>query len=232
MRPLLSLSINMTYCSFNRLVKTSHADKARAEGQQNAALHNNRAFFDDWTAARPSKDWPARPDSSSAERAQTGGGTVGLPMVSPAPPLPPEAQREREDVVHVRSLSGDVHGSSDRVQPVSAAPSGPADCRRKHKRVDGPFDGLRVGALETPVQLYDLSRGGCFINSMHQQRPGVTLLMRIDLPDEGWITVTAETVYGRGEFGYAVRFIEISDEASARLERVLQALELRAVHSA
>ena len=67
---------------------------------------------------------------------------------------------------------------------------------------------------------------------MHQQRPGVTLLMRIDLPDEGWITVTAETVYGRGEFGYAVRFIEISDEASARLERVLQALELRAVHSA
>ena len=56
--------------------------------------------------------------------------------------------------------------------------------------------------------------------------------MRIDLPDEGWITVTAETLYGRGEFGYAVRFVEISDEASARLDRALQALELRGANGA
>jgi PilZ domain. len=81
-----------------------------------------------------------------------------------------------------------------------------------HTRVHGPFDGVRIGALETPVQLYDLSRGGCFINSMHQQQPGVRVLLKIDLPHERWITVSAETLPRSNEFGYAVRFVNMSVE--------------------
>jgi hypothetical protein len=42
--------------------------------------------------------------------------------------------------------------------------------RREHRRFAGPFDGRRVGAIETPVRIYDLSRGGCFITSMHEER--------------------------------------------------------------
>jgi hypothetical protein len=105
-------------------------------------------------------------------------------------------------------------------------------CRRQHKRVDGPFDGFRIGALETPIQLYDLSRGGCFINSMHQQQPGVVLLLKIELPYEGWITCKAESLPGRGEFGFAVRFVEMSDEAAARLERAVTKLAQRVPHEA
>jgi hypothetical protein len=158
-------------------------------------------MFDDWTAARPSSEWPTRQTPSSPAPAESDQRTVDLRMVPPPTP-PAEAERERLEV----------------------APPEP-DCRRRHKRIDGPFDGLRVGALETPVQLYDLSRGGCFINSMHQQQPGIKLLLKIDLPNEGWITVNAETLYRRGEFGFAVRFIDMSADASTRLERALHALE-------
>jgi hypothetical protein len=152
-------------------------------------------------------------------------------MVSSSQTLPGEAHGERPDLVHVRSVPGDLLGSADRGASV-AEPEPEPDCRRRHKRVDGPFDGLRIGALETPVQLYDLSLGGCFINSMHQQQPGVKLLLKIDLPYEGWITVNAETLYRRGEFGFAVRFIDMSDEATARLNRALETLHERAPHEA
>jgi len=94
-----------------------------------------------------------------------------------------------------------------------------------HARVHGPFDGVRIGALETPVQLYDLSRGGCFINSMHHQQAGVRVLLKIDLPHERWITVNAETLPRSNEFGYAVRFVNMSIETTERLERALQALQ-------
>jgi hypothetical protein len=111
-----------------------------------------------------------------------------------------------------------------RIPSASAVESEPADSKRMHARVHGPFDGFRIGALETPVQLYDLSRGGCFINSMHQQQPGVRLLLKIDLPHERWITVNAETLPRSNEFGYAVRFVNMSVETTERLERELQAL--------
>jgi hypothetical protein len=112
-----------------------------------------------------------------------------------------------------------------RISSVTTVDAEPADSRRMHARVHGPFDGVRIGALETPVQLYDLSRGGCFINSMHHQQPGIRVLLKIDLPHERWITVNAETLPRSNEFGYAVRFVNMSIEATERLERALQALQ-------
>ena len=228
-----SMVIYMTRCSSNTPTETFHGDRSRPEAQQGAALHNDRAFFDDWTPARPAREWPARPEQFVREPAPTRQTIAGLPVVQATPTLPAETQRERSTVVHVPGVPGDILGAPDRQQPVvDASSSEPASCRRKDKRFDGPFDGLRVGALETPVQLYDLSRGGCFINSMHQQQPGVKVLLRIDLPYEGWITVNAETLYRRDEFGFAVRFVDVNEEAQARLDRSLQAMQQRAPHEA
>jgi len=193
-------------------------------------LITTEPMFDHWTAARPSSEWPTRQLPSSPARAESGQRPVDLATVPPPTP-PAEAERERRDVAHVPGLPEDLRGGPDRLDPVNE-PQPEPDCRRRHKRVDGPFDGLRVGALETPVQLYDLSRGGCFINSMHQQQPGIKMLLKIDLPYEGWITVTAETLYRRGEFGFAVRFVDMSVDASTRLEKALQALAQRALHEA
>jgi PilZ domain-containing protein len=171
------------------LLKTLNSEAAESTTQRDAAINNNRAFFDDWTATRPAHEWPARADVSTSAR-------LALQETPVATPEPAGA------------------------------------CRRQHKRVDGPFDGFRIGALETPIQLYDLSRGGCFINSMHQQQPGVVLLLKIELPYEGWISVKAESLPGRGEFGFAVRFVEMNDDAAARLERAVAKLAERAPHDA
>jgi hypothetical protein len=145
-------------------------------------------------------------------------------------------RREKRSLVLVPRVTRiDVPDS----QPI--APSTPIDgslpaaadaCRRKHPRIAGPFDGRRVGALETPVQLFDLSRGGCFINALHEQKVGITLVLKIDLPYEGVITVKAETLYRRDEFGFAVRFVEMSETALASLDRALDALERRAPYDA
>jgi hypothetical protein len=94
--------------------------------------------------------------------------------------------------------------------------------RRRHDRVPGPFDGRRVGLLHTPVRLYDLSEGGCFINSLHEQQPGIAVVLEIDLPAEGWIRVKCQTLYAKPGFGFAMRFVELTEEISTRLERGLK----------
>jgi hypothetical protein len=96
------------------------------------------------------------------------------------------------------------------------------DERRRHDRISGPFDGRRIRKLQTSVQIYDLSAGGCFINSLHDQAPGIAVVLEIELPDEGWIRVKCETLYTKPGFGFAVRFVDMTDGISKRLERGLR----------
>jgi hypothetical protein len=99
-----------------------------------------------------------------------------------------------------------------------------SDSRRGFHRVTGPFDGCRVGVLDTPLLIYDLSEGGCFVNSMYDTPVGQKLVLRISLPFEGIIIAKAETVYVRPGFGFAVRFIELSDETFVCLQSALDKL--------
>jgi hypothetical protein len=108
----------------------------------------------------------------------------------------------------------------------SGVASAPED-RRLHDRVTGPFDGCRIELLETPVRIYDLSLGGCFVNCAHEQAAGVQVELKIHLPYEGWITVKGETLYGRAGFGFAVQFTDIEGEQRRCLERALHRLSVR-----
>lgn len=99
--------------------------------------------------------------------------------------------------------------------------------RRRHIRLAGPFDGFRVGALETPLNIFDLSRGGCFVNATHEQRTGIRFVMKIDLPYVGLIRLKAETLHRRSGFGFAVRFVDVDDETASRLDEVLEQLQNR-----
>jgi hypothetical protein len=98
------------------------------------------------------------------------------------------------------------------------------DDRRQYDRVSGPFDARRIGILTTPLRIYDLSEGGCFVNSMHEQQPGIAFTLEIDLPYAGTLTFRAETIYRKPEFGFAVRFIGVSDETAAQLHDALERL--------
>ena len=97
--------------------------------------------------------------------------------------------------------------------------------RRASDRVPGPFDAWRIGILETPIRLYDISIGGCFVHAMHEQDPGVVVMLKIQLPQDEWIEVKAETLYRRPGFGFAVRFIDMSSETRGRLARALEMLD-------
>jgi len=103
------------------------------------------------------------------------------------------------------------------------------DDRRVHERIPGPFDGRRIGALVTPVSIYDLSEGGCFINAMHVQKAGIVFRLEIELPHVGCITAMVETLGGRSEYGFAVRFIEIDFENTIRLQQALDEMKAQAL---
>lgn len=96
---------------------------------------------------------------------------------------------------------------------------------RLDPRIAGPFDGWRVGALDTPLRIFDLSRGGCFVNSMHEQAPGTQLTMKIVLPQIGMLTLRGETLYERSGFGFAVRFVDVDTETTTRLAHALEILQ-------
>jgi hypothetical protein len=100
--------------------------------------------------------------------------------------------------------------------------------RRQHVRVTGPFDGKRIGPIDTPAQIYDLSEGGCFVNSMQDQQEGREVELEITLPNEGMIRVTGLTLYSRAGFGFATRFTQVQPDARERLQRELDRIRTRA----
>ena len=94
--------------------------------------------------------------------------------------------------------------------------------RRRYERVTGPFDGL----LEGPVLIYDLNVGGCYVNSPLEPAEGTMVMLKIQLPQEGWITVNAEALY-RLQHGFAVQFIDLDADAADRIARTVEALKRR-----
>jgi hypothetical protein len=110
------------------------------------------------------------------------------------------------------------------------APDGAAGKKstRRPPRVVGPFEARSLGALELPLRIHDLSIGGCLIESYHEVSVGRRIQLEIDLPEEGWVAVEAETVYLRENFGFAVKFVGVDEQTRVKLARaVLQILRER-----
>ena len=93
--------------------------------------------------------------------------------------------------------------------------------KRRFPRVHGPFDAYHLGR-QTPVLVYDLNLGGGFVNFGGEQPTDVSFVLRVALPQEGVITVRAETVY-RHESGVAVRFVDMDRDTCERLARTIDA---------
>ena len=93
--------------------------------------------------------------------------------------------------------------------------------RRRSRRMNGPFDGRRMGPLTAPVRIHDLSVGGCLIESHHEVAIGRRFRLQIDLPGEGWISLEAETLHEREHHGFAVGFIDLDEANRGRIERTI-----------
>ena len=112
--------------------------------------------------------------------------------------------------------------------PETASDSADPRKLRRDLRVAGPFDGRWVGLLTVPLRIHDLSMGGCLIQAYHEQAPGRRFTLEIELPEEGWIEIEAESVYQREGYGFAVRFVAMTDETYASLDRVIRQLARQA----
>ena len=88
----------------------------------------------------------------------------------------------------------------------------------------GPFDGNRGGALPVPIRIHDLSVGGCLVQCFHEEPPGRRVKIDLELPYEGWISLLAEILYTRPDYGYAVKWVDVPAETHAKLERVISRL--------
>jgi hypothetical protein len=98
--------------------------------------------------------------------------------------------------------------------------------QRRYDRVTGPFDARHADRPDTPLLIYDLNLGGCFVNSMHEQPDGSRFGLRIALPGGDWITVTAEALYHL-QYGFAARFIDIDADTAARITHTVNTLKRR-----
>jgi len=93
--------------------------------------------------------------------------------------------------------------------------------RRRHIRIPGPLVALRVGDAEGPVQIVNLSEGGCFIESAEgHPEIGHPIELKIVFPNGHSIVVQGETLYARPG-GYAVLFNRMSKATYVELEHAV-----------
>lgn len=97
--------------------------------------------------------------------------------------------------------------------------------RRGARRVRGPFDAQRVGLLNLKLRIYDLSAGGCLIDSLAEVTTEHSLRLRIELPDGNFITVRGQVVLPPRDIGYAVRFIDVDAPTREMIERAIDYLQ-------
>lgn len=94
--------------------------------------------------------------------------------------------------------------------------------KRRFPRIHGPFDGY-YETPQTPVLIYDLNLGGGFVQFGGDHPAAVAFALNVALPDEGVVTVQAETIY-RLDSGVAVRFVGMDIATLERMERAIGTL--------
>jgi len=78
-----------------------------------------------------------------------------------------------------------------------------------------------------PLRIYDLSVGGCFVNSIHQApNRGQVFSIQIELPTGEMLVAKGEMAFVRPGFGYGVKFCELNQENRTRLESAIELLTL------
>jgi hypothetical protein len=101
-------------------------------------------------------------------------------------------------------------------------PTAEVDSRRTHKRVLGPFVGRRGTLLPVPIRIHDLSAGGALIECFHEEPVGRRMTLEVELPIEGWVTLNAEIVSLRQNYGYAVSWVDVPPDVQGKLEATIE----------
>jgi len=108
--------------------------------------------------------------------------------------------------------------------PHDAASPEPVDGRdrRRHPRINATFDGERLGLMDTPVHIQNLSVSGCFVTTYYPPPSDPRFELKIDLGKHGVVVVEVQTMYVSPEIGYGVSFVTVTDLARRRIEAAVE----------
>ena len=99
--------------------------------------------------------------------------------------------------------------------------SPPGKKAKRAPRINGPFQGRWRGALDFDLIIHDLSITGCLIESFHELPAGRRMTLEIDLPNEGTVSVSAESVSSKPDFGFGVKFVDVPPDTRVQLARAV-----------
>jgi hypothetical protein len=92
---------------------------------------------------------------------------------------------------------------------------------RRYVRALGPFNGYHLGLRKTSVLIFNLNVGGGFVTFTDEQPAGTTMVLTVDLQQDGRVTAKAERVY-RDPSGIAVRFVDLDEDSAGRVARAVE----------
>lgn len=96
------------------------------------------------------------------------------------------------------------------------------DDRRSRPRLSVHLDAVWQDAEERhSARVTDLSEGGCYLDTVGEVRVGEIVAFRVLLPDGEWLYLEGEVRHHRHRRGFGVQFVELNEEQSENLQRLL-----------
>ena len=98
--------------------------------------------------------------------------------------------------------------------------------RREKPRLRVSLDAMWDSSTEAhSARITDLSEGGCFLDSVGEVRPGEIVGFRVLLPDDDWLYLEGEVRHHAAGRGFGVKFVELNEEQTERLQWLLRIAE-------
>lgn len=95
--------------------------------------------------------------------------------------------------------------------------------RRAKPRLSVYLDAVWQGAEERhTARITDLSEGGCYLDTVGDVMVGEIVAFRVLLPDDDWLYLEGEVRHHRHRAGFGVRFVDMNEEQTEKLLRLLQ----------
>jgi hypothetical protein len=99
-----------------------------------------------------------------------------------------------------------------------------SDERRKSKRVPVLIELIWEGeGGKYEARTNDLSKGGCFVDTIGQASVGEHIMFKLKLPNGEWLDVEGDVTYVDPRIGFGIRFRPLSDADKKRMAWLIDA---------
>ena len=97
------------------------------------------------------------------------------------------------------------------------------DERRSKPRLSVHLDAVWDGGEDRhSASVTDLSEGGCYLDTVGEVMVGEIVAFRVLLPDDDWLYLEGEVRHHRHGVGFGVQFVELNEEQTENLRRLLE----------